>query len=81
RPAVSPDGKRIAFVSTRTGNYDIFVMNIDGSEIRRITTSDERDDYPAWHPDGRQLVIVSERNGAFDLHLADVSPPADVAHR
>lgn len=71
RPAVSPDGRRIAFVSTRTGNYDIFVMNIDGTNLRRITTSEERDDYPAWHPNGRQIVVVSEREGRFDLYLHD----------
>ena len=74
RPRVSPDGKRIAFVSTRDGNYDVYVMNLDGSGVLRITHSDERDDYPAWHPDGKQLVIVSERDGEFDLYLVNVEP-------
>jgi TolB protein len=72
RPRVSPDGKRIAFVSTRDGNYEVYVMNIDGSGVQRITRSEERDDYPAWHPNGKQLVTVSERDGEFDLYLFDV---------
>ena len=71
RPSISPDGTRIAFVTTRTGNYEIFTMNIDGSDVRRITDSEERDDYPVWHPDGQHLVVVSERNGEFDLYLVD----------
>ena len=74
RPRVSPDGKRIAFVSTRDGNYEVYVMNLDGSHVQRITNSEERDDYPAWHSNGRQLVTVSERNGEFDLYLFDVEP-------
>ncbi|MCP4507693.1 MAG: hypothetical protein GY826_15050, partial [Fuerstiella sp.] len=81
RPAVSPDGRQIAFVSTRTGNYDIFLMNIDGSHVRQITTSEERDDYPNWHPNGEQLVIVSEQDGAFDLYLIDATQERNVAGR
>ena len=74
RPRVSPDGSRIAFVSTRDGNYEVYVMNLDGSRVQRITNSEERDDYPTWHPNGTQLVAVSERDGDFDLYLYDVSP-------
>ena len=76
RPSVSPDGKQVAFTSTRNGSYDIYVMNIDGSEVRRITDNEERDDYPAWHPDGKRLVVVSERGGRFDLYLYDVPATA-----
>jgi Tol biopolymer transport system component len=47
-------------------------MNSDGSDIRRVTRHEERDDYPVWHPDGRQLVVVSERNGSHDLYLIAV---------
>jgi TolB protein len=55
-PAWSPDGKRIAFMSTRTGNqYDIYLMNADGSGIRRLTTSPNEDGWPAWSPDGKTI--------------------------
>ena len=42
RPLYSPDGKRLAFVSTRTGNGDIYVLNLAGSELKRITFDDTR---------------------------------------
>ena len=71
RPAVSPDGKQISFTSTRNGNYEIYIMDIDGNNVRRVTHHEERDDYSAWHPDGR-LLIVSERAGQFDLYLYDL---------
>ena len=56
-------------------------MNIDGSHVRQITTSEERDDYPNWHPNGEQLVIVSEQDGAFDLYLIDATQKRNVAGR
>jgi hypothetical protein len=52
-PAWSPDHKRIAFASERTGNADIFVMDADGSNVVQLTTSTAADYQPAWSPDGR----------------------------
>lgn len=66
-PAVSPDGKQIAFVSDRSGSDDIWVMPADQpfGEARRVTFNDGDDTDPAWSPDGRRLahttVISSER--------------------
>jgi Tol biopolymer transport system component len=72
RPAWSPDGKRLAFTSNRDGCYQIYVMNADGSGVRRLRRTPERDDYAAWHPDGKRLAIVAERDGKSDLYLVDV---------
>ncbi|MBN1658577.1 MAG: PD40 domain-containing protein, partial [Anaerolineae bacterium] len=48
-PCWSPDGKRIAFDSDRDGNWEIYVMNADGSEQVNLTQSpDEQDHFPAW---------------------------------
>lgn len=59
-PAVSPDGKKIAFNSDRDSGVgvlpDIYVMNIDGSDVKRITTSPGQEAGPAWSPDGKQIV-------------------------
>ena len=71
-PAVSPDGKKIAFGSNRDGDYEIYVMNADGSNVRRVTNHAERDDHACWHPDGRRLAFVGERGGRFDLYLVEV---------
>ncbi len=58
QPAFSPDGRQIAFISDRSGEMKIYLMNIDGSNVRRV-------DAPGWcfgpsfSPDGRQLVFVA----------------------
>src|SRR3954454_24735325 len=57
-PAVSPDGKRIAF----TRGLDIWVMNSDGSGQAAVTGTEGTDSAPAWSPDGSKLVLVSNRN-------------------
>ncbi len=65
-PAWSPDGRRIAFMSpgesTEGSQYDIYVMNADGTDVRRLTDSPADDGWPAWSPDGRQIVFSSERD-------------------
>ena len=71
-PRWSPDGSSIAFISSRDGNREVYVMDIDGDNPRRMTTHDERDDYVSWHPNGRQLVVVAERRGRHDLYLIPV---------
>ncbi|HKV34693.1 MAG TPA: winged helix-turn-helix domain-containing protein [Pyrinomonadaceae bacterium] len=71
----SPDGNLIAFASNRdTGppynpyNLDIYVMNADGSNVRRIVDDPEYDVSPQWSPDGRKIVFVTGRNGNFDVY-------------
>ena len=81
RPRLCPDGQRICFVSTRDGNYEIYVMDLDGGRIQRITLNEERDDFPSWHPNGRQLVYASERDGSVDIYLVDVELPQEVSSK
>jgi TolB protein len=73
-PRWSPDGTRIAFKSSRSGNYDIYVMNADGTNVTRVTDHPANDHDPVWLPDGQSLVISSERDSRADLYrvwLAD----------
>ena len=49
-PVWSPDGRRIAFVSERDGNPEIYVMNTDGSGQRKLTRSPADEDWFAWSP-------------------------------
>jgi Tol biopolymer transport system component len=70
----SPDGKRIAFVSDRDGNDEVYVMMADiadagGSELTRLTESPEDDSYPTWSPDGTCLAFVAHRADAWELYV------------
>jgi hypothetical protein len=60
-PAFSPDGSRIAFVSQRDRNAEIYVMNADGSSVTRVTTDPQADGRPAFTPDGQTIVFHSAR--------------------
>ncbi|MGC8953075.1 TolB family protein, partial [Chloroflexus sp.] len=70
---VSPDGKQIAFASDRDGNWEIYVMNSDGSNVRRLTNNPATDDAPTWSPDGRQLAFASDRDSDFEIYILNVS--------
>jgi Tol biopolymer transport system component len=74
-PAYSPDGTTIAFSrSTDAFNSDIFLMNPDGTNLRRLTKSQGthgklgEEMAPTWSPDGRTIVFVSNRDGNFELY-------------
>jgi TolB protein len=67
---VSPRGK-IAFVSFRDGNQEIYVMNADGSDERNLTNHPADDFDPDWSPDGTRLVFVSKRTGQPHVYLMD----------
>ncbi|MDT5269092.1 MAG: tricorn protease [Acidobacteriota bacterium] len=59
RPLYSPDGRSLAFVSTRTGNGDIYVLDFASGEVRRITFDDAAEQLDAWSHDGRWLYFSS----------------------
>jgi dipeptidyl aminopeptidase/acylaminoacyl peptidase len=67
-PQWSPDGKRIAFVSNRTGkeydedrNTDVWVINADGAgKLTKISDHDESDNQPRWSPDGKTIAFTGE---------------------
>jgi Tol biopolymer transport system component len=59
-PRWSPDGRRIAFISLLDDNWELFVMNADGSQRTRLTSSEGTDEYyPKWSPDGKQIAFVA----------------------
>lgn len=67
-PAWSPDGTQIAFSSLDDPIQSIYLINADGSHLRRLTEGPGSDFSPEWSPDGRQIAFVSTR-GSGDLNL------------
>lgn len=70
-----PDSSELPGASTETGtaNWDVYVMDADGTGIIPFTKSPASDRYPNWSPDGKQIVFASDRDGDFDLYLVEVA--------
>jgi Tol biopolymer transport system component len=64
----SPDGRQIAFASSRDGDFEIYVMDADGGHVRRLTESPGVDMRPAWSPDGTRLAFTSTRDGNYEIY-------------
>ena len=64
----SPDGLKIAFISTHDGDPEIFVMNADGTGIRKLTDNTAVDAAPNWSPDGSKIIFTSDRSGEYEFY-------------
>lgn len=62
---------KIAFDSERSGNDDIYTMNIDGTGLKRLTFSGAPDVCPAFSPDGTKIAFASRRDGHYQLYVMD----------
>lgn len=62
----------VAFASDASGTYDLYVVRLDGSGLRRLTDGPQTDTSPAWSPDGRRLVFWSHLAGTSQLSVVDV---------
>ena len=73
-PAISPDGKRVAFFSDRTGEYQLYLQSIEGGEWTPLTTTLDRTSYRAiWSPDGKKLLFGNKDLALFVLDVGTKS--------
>ncbi len=70
--AWSPDSQQLVFQSNRDGNFEVYRMNIDGTQQIRLTDDPSRDLLPNWSPDGHTIAFISERNINAELYIMDV---------
>ena len=71
-PTSSPDSGMIAYSSERSGNQELYVMNADGTNRRRLTDDPAADWCPVWMPDGKSLVFTSDRDGDDEIYIMDL---------
>lgn len=62
---------KIAFTSNRDGNYEIYVMDADGTNPTRLTTSPGNDTFPAFSSDGTKIAFHSTRDGNGEIYVMD----------
>jgi len=66
-PTWSPDGTRLVFSGLDGGLSDLYTVNVDGSDLRRLTNDKEADLHPVWSPDGKTIAFVTDRGPGTDL--------------
>src|SRR4051812_44005682 len=75
RPVYSPDGRYLAFTSSRTGNGDVYVLTLSSGEVKRLTWDDSSERADAWSPDSRYVYFSSSSqdiSGMNDVHRVSV---------
>ncbi|MFN8458032.1 MAG: hypothetical protein U0401_25830 [Anaerolineae bacterium] len=60
-PVLSPDGKKVVFMSVRDGNWEIYLINADGTNLKRLTNDPAIDGLPTWSPDSHNIAFVKEQ--------------------
>jgi hypothetical protein len=80
--SAEPTPSQLVFASTRDGDFDIYVMNDDGSGVVQLTNVPGQDSDPAWSPDGQRIAFASNRDGDFEIFVmnADGTGVTQVTH-
>jgi TolB protein len=71
QPAWAPDGKKIAFASNKSGNMDIWAIELIGNKLAQLTSDPSSDTDPSWSADGSKIVFTSTRSGQMQIWIMD----------
>jgi Tol biopolymer transport system component len=72
-PDWSPVSAEIAYMANPGNNWDLYVVNSNGKNVRRLTDDPAIDGLPAWSPDGQWLAFLSNREGNWGIWLLQVA--------
>src|SRR6059058_4679069 len=74
-PTLSPDGKRMVYITVVAGKEQLFAVNLDGSNPAQLTRDDADHEDPAWSPDGKKiaLVLITKERTSIAVMNADGS--------
>lgn len=67
-PSVSPDGRRVAMILSKSGSPDLWVCDIDGGGLKQLTTTKEDESSPCWSPDSQTICFASRDSGKSRLY-------------
>lgn len=74
-PALSPDGKSIAYASNRGGYWDIYTLDLESGQISQLTNTPAYDSFPCWSPDRAFIAYDTYQNGNLDVAILSLSSP------
>jgi Tol biopolymer transport system component len=64
-------GNRVAFMSDRGGSWEVYSIDLDGSDLVQLTNNRANDGLPTWSPDGQTIAFVSDEGGAWAVWAID----------
>src|SRR4029079_2533817 len=76
---ISPDGKTVLFavavsdLAHAKRNTHIWAMNLDGTNLRQLTTGEKSESSPLWSPDGKQILFISSKDGSANFYLMNAN--------
>lgn len=73
QPAWSPDGKKVAFISDKSGNFDIWILDWDSRKLQQVTDDPSIDKNPSWSPDGKKIAFISSRSGKMAIWIKNLT--------
>jgi len=71
-PTWSPTGRRLAFISARDGNWELYTVDVTSGQETRLTDDLATDVAPQWSPDGKRVAFLSNRGGAWAVYVMEV---------